>query len=50
MRISNNDVYVAGYEDKPDGKRVAMVWKNGRVHYCLEDEKNSTQAMAIFVK
>lgn len=46
--VSNNDVYVAGYEKNATDKKVAILWKN-EVTQILTDGTNNAKANSVFV-
>ncbi len=46
--VSNNNVYIVGYQHSEDKKTVAKLWKNG-TEYDLTDGTNDAFALSVFV-
>jgi len=46
--VSDNNVYVAGYEPNEQEKRIAIFWKNGKPER-LSDENRNAKPKSIFV-
>ena len=45
--VQSPDVYVAGYEESAQGKRIAVLWKNGAVQR-LSDGSQNSDAYSIY--
>ena len=46
--VSGRNVFVVGYEENRQGKKVATVWKNGRAQR-LSDGKSDSEALSVYV-
>jgi hypothetical protein len=47
--VSGDDVYASGYEQNSHGKKVAAVWKNGRLLYRLTNGNFGAEASSLYV-